>query len=501
MENYQLEDMNRIDMGDIFKRILIRWKAAVLFGLVFGFCLAGLKYYKNKKNVNEIVASLGKAEETILSDSEQANVNEATAMLKRLAYQTNYYENSYLMNINPDNEKKVTITFYIDCSDDSYSNVVMKLMKNYISSDDFINKVLYLFPDVNEKDKKSYYVKELFTFESVYYVDDKTSTVVSSSEEKAPFTLNVIVPDGVDVDNLVSKVNELICSKENIKGNDGIKADYQIVFLSSTVNTLYDWSLINSQNSQYKNVLSLETDSKALSLSAVELEAVKSKLEGIYMEESVKLIIKSLEQKVGDIYADGCDDNIASDCVAPASKNSIKVNFSKKLFVIGFAVGVVFYMICYFILLLLPAKLMDIDIDRLGVYEFGLYSEYKPKGLFQKIFNSKIVFDMVYGKTSSDEQLSLINDKIKNYCKYSDIENIGIICSKSNTKDFNEALSKAVKVKNKVLSVDQDIYSSDSENVIYVYSEGVTKEEEFVSFLRSCKQYDKKLLGIIKVRN
>ena len=210
MENNQLEDMNRIDMGDIFKRILIRWKAAVLFGLVFGFCLAGLKYYKNKKNVNEIVASLGKAEETILSDSEQANVNEATAMLKRLAYQTNYYENSYLMNINPDNEKKVTITFYIDCSDDSYSNVVMKLMKNYISSDDFINKVLYLFPDVNEKDKKSYYVKELFTFESVYYVDDKTSTVVSSSEEKAPFTLNVIVPDGVDVDNLVSKVNELI---------------------------------------------------------------------------------------------------------------------------------------------------------------------------------------------------------------------------------------------------------------------------------------------------
>lgn len=500
MENYQLEDINRIDMGDIFRRILIKWKIAFIFGLVFGFGLAGLKYYKNKKNANDIVASLGQAEEKVLSDKEQANVNDAAAMLKRLAYQTNYYENSYLMTINPDNEKKVTLSYYIDCSDASYSNVVMNLMKNYITSDDFINKLLPLFPDVNEKDKKAYYVKELFTFESVYYSDDKTSTVISSGDQKTPFTLNIIVPDGVDVDKLVLEVNKLICSKENNMFSDEVKADYSIVFLSATVNTLYDWSLINSQNAQYKNVLSLETDSKTLNLSAVELEAVKSKLEGIYMEESVKLIIKSLEQKVGDIYAGGCGNTLASDGVAPASKNSIKVYFSKKFFVLGFAVGIVFYVICYFIVLLLPAKLMDIDIDRLGIYEFGSYSEYKPNGL-KKILSSKMVFNMIYGRIPQDEQLSKINNSIKAYCKHNNIEDIGIISSRKNEKGFNEALSKAVKVKNRVVSIDEDLYSFESDKLIYVYNEGVTKEEEFVSFLRFCRQYDKKIVGIIKVCN
>ncbi len=501
MENYQLEDINRIDIGDIFRKLLIRWKVAFLFGLIFGVGLTGLKYHKDKKNANDIVASLGKAEETVLSDTEQANVNDAAAMLKRLAYQTNYYENSYLMNINPDNEKRVTLSYYIDCSDASYSNVLMNLMKNYTSSDDFVEKLLYLFPDVNENDKKAYYVKELFTFESLYYNDDKTQSVVSSGENKAPFSLNIIIPDGVDADGLISDINKLICSKDSIKATDIVKADYSIVFLYSTFNTRYDWSLINSQNSQYKNVLQLETDTKALSLSAVELEAVKSKLEGIYMEESVKLIIKSLEEKVGDIYTGGISEETASDGIAPASKNCIKVNFSKKYFVLGFAVGVMVYVICYFILLLLPAKLMYIDIDKLGIYEFGSYSEYKPKGILQRIFNSRFVFNLIYGDKSGDEQFSLINTKIKNYCKHNGIESIGIVSSTKNAKELNEDLSKAIKVKNRVLGVDEDFYSLGDSELIYVYSEGITKEEEFISFLRYCKQYDKKLLGIIKVCN
>ncbi len=101
-------DEREINLVDMIWAVCLKWRAMLLWGIMFALILGGIGYYNNVRE-QDIEALEGK-----LTDKDRIQVDTYLTYLELYDIQKDYNENAPLMQLNPDEFYVNVLTYYVD---------------------------------------------------------------------------------------------------------------------------------------------------------------------------------------------------------------------------------------------------------------------------------------------------------------------------------------------------------------------------------------------------
>ena len=228
-ESESLIPERKLVLGDIVWYVLKKWRVLLVFILLFAVLLGGVKYRQDYKIANTPVVTQSLLDvKNSLSKDDLLLVEQLVILNNRIDYRNEYRSNSIMMNIDPFDEKTVTLQYFIDNENDEKSSDLIFAYRNYVLNGQ-------LGKDVVENlnlDTKPEYITELFQFESS---DESSFSVVirHSDEEEC-----AAIAD--EVKNLLNQYKTIVGSKVG---------EHQLTILSDDKATVVDDELDQIQRS------------------------------------------------------------------------------------------------------------------------------------------------------------------------------------------------------------------------------------------------------------
>lgn len=221
------ENTVTIDLVELWYLFLFQWKKAfvfVLIGLILGGGFAELQYMRSSSDYSAYET----AEEDYQTQKEQYE-NYISSNEESLSEYLDYYSNSILMQIDPQNEQRSYGTVRVTLSEGASQSDVNTAIQSRIFSDDFLKS---LADDENTTEE---YMKELIS---------------ANTDDDGNLTITVKGLDSDFTQDVYSKIQDEISdvSREN-------RNDFVCVLPDPTTNTTEDDELMSRQ-STYQNQIS-----------------------------------------------------------------------------------------------------------------------------------------------------------------------------------------------------------------------------------------------------
>ena len=487
------KNMFGISIADYLRKMLLQWKAILLVSLILALAVSALNYSKQMKSYNEISAMTNtEAEENIspeakietilsgLSADDRLAVEQLIRQGKWLHERNKYLEESLMMNYDPYNVKTISMSFHISGIENEIQT--KGLISEYLSVFDDSDAIAAI-GEVVAPGVETRYIKESIMYQIAD--DDNENPDIEGNF----FSVYIVVPEDTNEEDVIQVVKGLIGQKGKELGTK--VAGHDIELLSSSAQNMVLSQIIKKKNeiiNSITNMQGLHNNSIATS-SEVQL--------GAY---SQIMTLMNIAEK-----ADSIDPDAAAETdVIP------KPHFSKKYFVLGFALGLVLYLFAALAYILTAGRLTsassvenDADIRCLG--EFALEGE--QKSLIKKLLTSGAFANLIYRKASDTaKQMDMLIKKICSICSFRNLKKVTLLDNAGIDEGvYNELITKLSELLNEK-EIETEYVRIDSEalddnlagieNAILLLSDR-SKEKQTEEIIDLNKFYNTNTLGYI----
>ena len=184
MEN----QVREISLRQLFWKVMMGWKLWIVCAVLFAILLPGVKYAKDVRAYHAAQQPKDEKQEptVVLTDDEQQQIDDVKSLKLLIEKNSNYMQNSILMNIDPYQEHRMELQYYIDS--DFVMNYTKDSKKDYTSAIanayvDYANHGVdqkTIWKDVSTKSEDKY----LAELVSAYNNSDNTFSVIIKYTDK-----------------------------------------------------------------------------------------------------------------------------------------------------------------------------------------------------------------------------------------------------------------------------------------------------------------------------
>ena len=435
-----------------------------------------MKYRQDYKIANTPVVTQSLLDvKNSLSKDDLLLVEQLVILNNRIDYRNEYRSNSIMMNIDPFDEKTVTLQYFIDNENDEKSSDLIFAYRNYVLNGQ-------LGKDVVENlnlDTKPEYITELFQFESS---DESSFSVVirHSDEEEC-----AAIAD--EVKNLLNQYKTIVGSKVG---------EHQLTILSDDKATVVDDELDQIQREDQTYVESLK----------ISLSGLRSSL-----TDTTTTVLNNWDE-ILRLEAEG-DENVEQEENQVAQPTQALVSVNGKYVLMGGLIGFFFATALLVLIYILSGKLRnkeemnDLQVTNLGSVSLKKYRKGLGGCVDKMLDRAKRVGCKMLSK---EQQILYLVSNIQLACERASIHKVCIV---STEKCDNEELLNILKSELEKVSIEL-IYCSDvnysSEALVSLSQCGnaIIMEEQQKSYYKEirneiglCKENKINILGSILVEN
>ncbi len=494
-----------IDLIDLIRRILLRWKAIVIWMIIFAFLIDGIYYIRALRATSGTEETTAAKEtqdafaeyEQGLSEREimevQVAVQAYTEMYQNYLETLEYCENSIRMQLDANSVSTATLLYYIEASaSDSETGVstneIIDVLNATAQSEDVCSQIL----DGLNWDTETAYIQELIMISADEDIDvnaeeysgerDLTITVMAPDEESAVIMAEII---RTAVEKEASGLQETI-------------GEFDMELIQDQYAQKADRDLLADQQNKYSGLNTLRTalNNLANSMSDEQKEYYYALLDGTVTNQAV-------EDK-GETETE-----ISTAVVSPAQPKLI----SGRYVVIGLLVGLVLVIICVMIGYVCKGKLrVKEDIEEL--YHIPLL------GFFEATERTRLKGPVCRGinrffyrrdaKYSVEERTRMICASIRLAAEKAGMESIYLTGTGENPQSEQLMAQIAEQLKESIQSVSYGrsiIYDPESlermttaDGVVLVECVDVSAYADMERETELCSTYDAPIIGGIVIR-
>ena len=312
MEN----QVREISLRQLFWKVMMGWKLWILCAVLFAILLPGVKYAKDVRAYHAAQQPKDEKQEptVVLTDDEQQQIDDVKSLNLLIEKNSNYMQNSILMNIDPYQEHRMELQYYID------SDFVMNYTKD--SKKDYTSAIANAYVDYanNGVDQKTIW-KDVSTKSEDKYLAELVS---ANSNSDNTFSVIIKYTDKKGLESVAKQIqNELEKKQPEFSERIG---GHKLVLVSENYQVCTDSDLATSQGN-VSNLIKSYRD---------QITALKSAMSEDQLSE--------LEREE-NLESDDKEESAAVQVAAPA--------LSKKYVVLGFVMGVflaALYLVCIAVL-------------------------------------------------------------------------------------------------------------------------------------------------------
>lgn len=288
--NNRRNDEREINLVDMFWAVCLKWRAMLLWGILFALILGGIGYYNNARK-QDIEALEGK-----LTDKDRIQVDTYLTYQELYDMQKDYNKNSPLMQLDPDEFYVNVLTYYVDnhhvveypvISENDNIYALMQSYRTVLRTDTFTDAIAETM-DMDEAEKR--YGIELVDLYNAY------GDMGIPTDTYNMMTITVYGETLQDCEKLSALVQSTI--EENKTEMENRFGAHDITLVDNIAKQVSDMDLSVYQKTNIDNLSLYDTslESSAASLSSAALsyaDVVKEKKENEEKDES-PIDIKSI---------------------------------------------------------------------------------------------------------------------------------------------------------------------------------------------------------------
>lgn len=341
------EDSNEIDIKELLKKILLQWRAAVIFSLVIALLVGCFKYIQDSTQYRtDTKAYALKSSEIIkkskLKVSEVDAVRQAVEQKQQIDDMSDYMDDSLYLNLDPTGYKQLSMLYYIRADKGADAADIQAVYSEMLNTDDSISRIR----EASGLKAKAQYFRELISVTDAKASGQGSITTDSSTDVmKVTFAL----PEKADEDAVSSTIDSLITGYDI--SDLGISGG-TVKRISSTTNIITSNDISATKRNYINDIANLKSSYQSsissFSDDQITLLSVMLREEGLYDEETTDRIKESSK---------GFDKEVAP-------------SFSAKYCAIGFIAGLLVYA-CFVIVIELLKKRCSSVVNPDGSMSLG----------------------------------------------------------------------------------------------------------------------------------
>lgn len=410
MNEQRIVEEQGIGFADFLWALLEQWRGIIAAGIIFAILLAGAKHAVNVRAAGSAANKADTAEESVGEFTMHDAAYDVVRKYKNWQDSKDYYENSPLMVIDPSNEERYILRYFVSSENpgktDFYS--IEGCYRLMVNDEDFAGSMSGIFAD-KIQDK---FVRELFT------VNPLNETASGELAGKGFTVVVTLVPqdEKYDFEQIRNTVTKYITDKrDKLKKTFG---DFDISLISE------DYAVINyegrreAQVTAYNKLVSYENQFQTAydKLSRTDREVVdKAVLKG---DINRWLIENRTQEESGSAQAGGSTE-----------KKKVSYRFPKKFAALGFIIGMFLYAAFVFFRAIFSRKIRDgEEIGQVtGLRSFGSVCKYPYTG-WKRFLHSKKIYELRHRKDGKPEPAAArIAKKVSARASHLNVSNLCMI--------------------------------------------------------------------------
>lgn len=386
-QTYEQENTIEIDLVALLKKLLLQWKAIIIFSLIIGLIASGLKYAKDSSACQASLAlsqanTSGDAvlKNSGLTDDEKDAVEQAVAQKKQIDSQSDYLTDSLYMNLDPMNLKQLSILYFVRAEKGANAADLLAIYKEHLLSDDSVDQI----QKAMDLDTSPKYIRELI---SVYDADSSDSTATSTDSSSKVMKVTFYLPKKIDSATIDKTIEKIITDYDLSEiGNIG----GSVHKISSAVNTVTNTDMQQSQTTLTTNLNSLKSTYKTTT--------------DAFSDDQKNLLNSLLSENDPDEQDKSTE---VQESAATTASTVTAPSFSVKYFAIGFVLGILIYIFGMVIIEIVRSKCSSIAAYNSGMTLGAILDIDHHKKNF--LFADGLLMKALYKKQSD---LDAINERI-----------------------------------------------------------------------------------------
>lgn len=473
----KVQDERVIGTMDLLLEFARRIWLIIIMAVVFSILLCGYKYIKDMKNqnVNESVTEADGVEDN-LTDEEAEQVEEAKRIVELLENQTEYAENSILMQLDAYNVSRVSTHFLLSLPENeqetetSYDKREMDLKSayyDYISNGALLSDLKDLGVETEQK-----YLREIISFESS--IGDEDVDYQGNS-----FDVKVEYYEKEPCMELADQITQCILNYQDIL-SQRLYA-HTISEISQSYSEIVDDEVSTAQTECNDQILALKENVKTL----------KAELN----ENQLMLLEQESQQE------DTIDDKEAT--------TSSGLQISKKYICLGGAIGIVLACIYIIIAYLLRGTINSVK-DIRYIYNKRVLAELtiSKQNRFYLFCRRKLLKSSEILTTT--EEVELLTTNIKNRCKSENINKIllSFAGEKENILPWLSTVENGLKADGiQIVLLDHGLENAEAveqmnrvKEIVLIEKMFETRYETFTREMEICMEQDMQVLGVVALK-
>lgn len=452
-----------INIRDLCFMILKKWKVILLCMVVMGILFSSWQYVKDKKEnaeQDEISVEAG-----VLTEAEQAAVDEVLQLQGELKQIEDYKLKSDLLKIDPYNENK-TVYSYLITADNKNIEVIVEAYSNFIRGE--------MLDEILEDGSIDLAKESLYELISIDYTTGDNTINVNLDENSKILSIMIIS----STEELNAQISNKV--KEEVE-------QYQTVLAAYVGN--YEIKLLGENTSRWFNNSTFEKQERIIE----RCEALQKEIDG----KTELLNAKQIKVLNGEEII--------------IEKKAEKVKFNVWYVVLGMLQGVIIGVLYYAVKYVLDNRVKSVDELRksLSIHILGICSEeaIKKQNVLDRIIESVHMHgENIYGE---EEMNALLYYDIINYCSDREVTKVYINLFEEN---FGEKMMSGLTQKLKQESIELEIGCEDVNKVgivkkmmdydcvIWVEKLGKVSYQTICREQMMCDKYRAECVGTVVVR-
>lgn len=489
-------ETNIMDIGDVIMRLLNQWKAIAIAVILMALICGGFKYHKDMQayeaakaaeqsvsvqdmesiSEDELLSSLGSTEKAMIINYVQ--------QLQWLRNEEEYARKSLLMRTDPNRQRGMYLTYRISSSAEAFNyNDFENAMSAYMMSTEF---ALAIRPSIDDTAAPGY-ITELVGAGFDYIKKEAPADSGTNI-----FKVLIVIPEKADPAALADAATAAISEYAGQK-KDALRID--------------SIHLVNSNETRFANNYAIDTKLKANNAIRDAYNTVNN-LKSSLNERQLGIAEALLTQSAMDT-GEIIDEQSSEKEAEEAAAETPKPGFSKKYALGGGMLGLLLYLMVFFLNLLARGEVGSYSNAKSIAGSVRIVGTLTDGGRKKNpLLNSKLVSGLLSRKAlPEEEQLEGIADSISSMCRYLDSDKVSMVCLKDNQATSLNAVKE--RLAGKGISADirsllnasgriDEMTLSDISNGILIIREG-EKQAIWKEIMNLSDRYDKDYIGAVYI--
>lgn len=455
-----------ISIADLFREIVYKLWLVILIAVIFAALAGGYKYVKDSK-ANDIQTEVADAAslEVDMSESQKQQIYNALRVQENIKQQQEYLDNSVLIQIDPYNESKVSLQYYLICDGD-YQRDLLNAYDDYVS-----NGALAADLQANNVGLDVIYLNELVSYDGY---EEKTNEAELQSSKS--FEVKVVHANADECQKIANAISTCLESYQS-QLNSAV-GEHRLVLVNQSSSQVVDKSLWNYSVDRITNLTTTKESLKTLKAEFNDDQLV------VFQYYSAQAAGEEMQETVA---AEATSVSISKKCVALGA-------------IVGSVLAVIFILLRYF-----AGGVVSTVSDLEGMYNLCILGNLQISK--RSIWIS--IWDKLTGrkKIAVEEEYTLLMLKIRNVCEKGGIKRLLISGSTGLQMDC-EWISKLVSDLKKLgveMEIADDVIRSSEvvdklskfEHIIFVEKMRSSRFADIAQEKKSCMEQKVQIEGVI----